>query len=63
MNRDVGIINGLYPNSAVVEVQADDASGQGRILVNPSFGFVLDDGFKIWTSLMVVSETQIILCG
>ena len=50
-----------YPNSTIMEVQADNAGGQGVVLLNPSPNFVLDDAFSIRACMEVVSERQQVL--
>lgn len=54
-------IKDAYPDSTVMEVQANNASSQGVVLLNPGTHFSLDDGLGVWACLKVVSERQEIL--
>ena len=47
-----------YPNGTIMEVQADNASSQGVILLNPSPNLVLDDAFNIGACVEIVSERE-----
>lgn len=47
-----------YPQNTIMEVQANDASSQSEILLEPVSYFLLNDALCLWAGLNVVTERQ-----
>lgn len=53
----------MYPNSAIMEVEPDEASGKSVVLGDPFLDLLVDDGLKVGAGSRVMVEAQIIGFG